>query len=404
MAKNAFFPTNPSHNKAACILASMSPDMVRGIVALCNERGGSLVQDLFASEAANSMGQSRFLAIFSSDYIDDADFEDVWVGFSAICLAQIRKPRMGRDEYEKVLQDAYSLPGNMANTLADKIETRDVLGGADDKRAWYEQFAEGIVENVKRAINWGAEVLHLPWEIDETQEYDIDFLYELKLLGGFIGDLNSRVRLMSSQAAIFANTGLLEMDTEGDVDEDDETLEATVGDVFRVLSMRRLPRTIFGGQANIARAGHAASRAQMRSVISAGGYHNSVTPTGEKVVTQAPTHSPKIKKVIDKILHGKPGPAIIAGAALGLTPVGVMSLVKAIRSRRTPYMGDAYSDIASGHGETIANAWRMGDVDGVLEEVLRVADLDDVTSGDPAMDAAIDQNVLQDNNIRRWRR
>jgi len=119
----------PDLDRAALVLATMSPDMVSDIVRLVNLQGASLSTTLFNPNGiASSQVANRFLGILSKEYISDEDFGNVWAGLSTVFLASIRNPEMGNDNYQKVLETAFSLPSKIAEPIAKKIETYDILG------------------------------------------------------------------------------------------------------------------------------------------------------------------------------------------------------------------------------------------------------------------------------------
>lgn len=392
--KRSFYPGNGSHNKAAVLLASMSPDMVEDIISLVNARGRSVIADIFESQStAASSTNVRYLAIFSNGFIAEEDFEETYLGFATVALASIRKPNYGNDEYQAILSQAYGLPWEIADPLAKKIETYDVLGGVDKTQGYWTQFTDMLGEGVRRTVNWAANVLQLPWENDQDQKYDIDFLYELKLLGQVVSDLNSRARLMTAQAAINSNMGLLQ--TGDPMIGDQESADMMVGDTFKMARLRQLPKMVFGTANPIAKMGAAATAAKAKNVMAQAGY--TVNKNGS-MSTSRPKHG-AMKNAVDKILHAKPSAALLAGGLLGATPVAIKliaDLAKRSRGGQSgDVYGDAYSTINTAFGGNVADAWLHGDVESMLKHIGHDAE-DDISTGDPEMDAAIEAAVMEE--------
>lgn len=391
--KRTIYPGNGRHNKAAVILASMSPDMVEDIISLVNARGRGILGDIFEAQgtAANSTNV-RFLAVFSNSFIAEEDFEDTYLGFATVALSALRKPNYGNDEYQQILSQAYGLPWEIADPLAKKIETYDVLGGADKNQSYWTRFTDMLGEGVRRSVNWAANVLQLPWENDQDQKYDIDFLYEMKLLGQVVADLNSRARLMTAQAAINTNMGVLQ--TGDPMIGDQESADMMVGDTFKMARLRQLPKAVFGTASPIARMGHAATAAKAKNVLSQAGYHVS---KGKLTNTQ-PKH-PAMKHAVDKILNMRPSSALLAGGLLGATPVAIKLIADLAKMRKQGQMGDvdgdAYSTISTAFGDTVADAWLTGDIESVFKHIGDEAN-EDISTGDPELDAAIEASVMQE--------
>lgn len=392
--KRSIYPGNGAHNKAAVLLASMSPDMVEDIISLVNARGRGILGDIFEAQgtAANSTNV-RFLAVFSNAYIAEEDFEETYLGFATVALSALRKPSYGNDEYQQILSQAYGLPWEIADPLAKKIESYDILGGADKNQSYWTQFTDMLGEGVRRSVNWAANVLQMPWENDQDQKYDIDFLYEMKLLGQVVADLNSRARLMTAQAAINTNMGVLQ--TGDPMMGDQESADMMVGDTFKMARLRQLPKMIFGTANPIARMGQAATAAKAKNVLGQAGY----AVTKGKMVNVAPKH-PAMKHAVDKILNMKPSSALLAGGLLGATPVAIKLIADLAKMRKGSQgqgdvYGDAYSTLSTAYGDTVADAWMMGDIEGVMSHIGHEAN-EDVTTGDPEMDSAIEAAVMQE--------
>jgi hypothetical protein len=152
--------------------------MVKDIIEVVNVRGLALLNDI-----ADDDGPPRPLAVFSRDYINDEDFPAVYVGLMITVLASMRTLKSDAEFYESTLMAAFSLPKEIASTIAKQIETYDVLGGtkaAVSGQSWFVKVRRHIEEGIRRTVNFIPKMLDINWYNDETQNYDIDYLYELK--------------------------------------------------------------------------------------------------------------------------------------------------------------------------------------------------------------------------------
>lgn len=384
-----YFPNNPKLNKAATILATMSPDMVEDIVQLVQLRGRAVITDVAAD--INQSGP-RPLAIFSRNYITDEDFSHVFLGFNTVNLASMRTLSSDMDFYERTLMNAFSLPRQIATPIAKTIETYDVLGGvsADDKRAWYTKMSQRIQETIRQSANWATSVLQIPFENDQDQAFDIDYLYELKLLGKAVDDLASRSRLMTAQAAIAQGMGLYKAgDGEtGDVDGDPSfEAEAYIGDVFAPLMGAPMPSSIFGGLAGVAKMGRTSSQARAQRVISDAGLSNCSKESKS-------VKNPALRKAIDKIANIKPGKLALMAGGLGFAPFAIKAIRSIIANNKSSKQtGDVTNDLSEVFGDVFGNAWEIGDVATVLSEIDSLSG-DIETTGDAELDELIIGDVL----------
>lgn len=385
---------NDEANRAAVILSSMSPDMVAQIGRLFAMEGSDSVR---ATLANNSSASTRVapLAIFSREFVNDQDFEDVWRGVMVMLLAKLRTPNMGNDEYESILKQSYSLPAEMTAALAASIETRDLFSQAVKDAPWYSSFKNAISEGVRRALNYVPSLLNLPYEIDQTQDYDIDFLYEMKNLGSIVDDLNSRVSLMSGQALANQRLGVF---ATGDPEIGDiEDIESQIGDALSNVMMRQVPPSIFGNTGKIAALGLKASTSKL----------NELKDTAKD--DSAPAKKIVAAKIIDKITSMSPGKAILIGSGLGLGAALISSLFK--KKESGDVESELYGDIAEEYGPNVADAWLAGDIDEIVREGIEDASYQE-TTGDPDLDEAIFGDVIENEGedeseaggiLSRWR-
>ena len=385
--------SNSRHDKAAFILASYAPDTIEDIVSLVLARGSALVNDL-----AGSDGPPRPNAIFSRRYINDMDFKSMYTGALTVQLANLRTVQNDQDFYETTLVDAFGIPKTMAAALAKKIETYDILGGLpeDDKRAWYTKLSDRIQETIRTSANWIPSVLQLGIENDQDQKYDIDRLYEYKLLGEAVDDLNSRARLMTAQSMIAQTMGLFRTavkskEESGDIEDGDVDLgyQEVIGDAFRPLMGAPVPFSLFGGLGSLANIGKAASTAQAQAVVEDAGH--SRDPQKHDLVK-----NPGLRRALDKALNMNPGKLALLAGGVAFAPAAVKAIKALIKGAKgSKAMGDILGDVADKFGEDVAGSMAIGDVMGVLEGISDLSG-DIETTGDPSLDEAIIGDVLDE--------
>lgn len=381
---NKIYPNRPELDRAAWILATMSPDMVDDIIQLVNDRQGSLKNDLFGKDAIPSeTALIRYNSILSRDYISDLDFPEVLLGLSAAFAAELRKPNFSTDRYSAILQNAFSIPASMAESMASRIDTQDPITDADKNEPWYAELKNSIVEGVRKALNYGAGLLNLDWEIDQNQDYDLDFLYEMKLLGRQVTELNSRARLMNAQAMLRASSGY--MATKGDPLGDPSSAE--LGDALQPFMLKRMPTQFFGGASKIVKLGTAASKMNLKNQLDQAGLDATLKPT-----THTP-RDPEKRNLLNGIANLEPGKAIMMGAGLGLTPALIRGLMKVI-SGQGLMNGDPTSSeaIREVYGDVAADMAVNGNLEPLID--LIIADSNrDYSTGDPRLDADIDKEI-----------
>lgn len=385
--------SNPRHDKAAFILASYAPDTIEDIVNLVLSRGSALVNDL-----AGADGPPRPNAIFSRRFINDLDFKAMYTGALTVQLASLRTVQNDQDFYETALIDAFGIPKQMASVLAKKIETYDILGGLpeEDKRAWYSKMSDRIQETIRQSANWIPSVLQLGIENDQDQKYDIDRLYEFKLLGEAVDDLNSRSRLMTAQAMIAQTMGLFrtavaKKEESGDIEEGDVDLgyQEVIGDVFRPLMGAPVPLSLMGGFASLANMGKAASTAQAQAAVEDAGL--SQAPAKKDVVK-----NPALRAALTKAMNLSPGKLAMLAGGVAFAPAAVKAIKMLVKGAKgAQAMGDILGDVADKFGEEVAGAMAIGDVMGVLEGINDLSG-DIETTGDPGLDEAIIGDVLDE--------
>jgi hypothetical protein len=360
----------------------MANDQIESIVSLVGARGRSVVSDI----ANVSTSIPKYNAVLSAEYITNIDdAHEVAAGLGTLIISDLRKGgTRSAEDYKGILQTAYSLPEGLAEKLADKIETEDVIGGPDT--GMMESLANGIRSSVEKILNWGSKVLETGWYIDPTQEYDIDFLYEMKLLGGAVEKMNSRIGLMEGQAKLQQGFGLFQT---GDVDglNDGEFLDRSLGNVMGRMQLKNLPPTVMGDVMPLAKLGASITNKEASAAVNTAG-----AGKAGKVKNSG------VKRALDGLLSMNPTKAALLGLATG-GAIPIAGMVKdALQARSGRRAGDVdeddmygepYGVVADDYGDNAASAWLTGDVQGLMQAIADEAD-DSSTSGDPDEDEAIE--------------
>lgn len=379
-----YISNNTRLNKAAMLLASMSPDMVEDIVNLVVSRGRSVVDIVSASD-----GPPRPLAVLSREFISDEDFPPLLYGLNTMILSSMRELKSDAQSYEKILTQAYALPTEIAGPLSKQIETYDVVGGHEGQN-WLDKVGAHVGEGTRRVINWLPEFMKLPlWYNDQDQRYDVDFLYELKKLGNVCDDLQSRVRLMKGQAGIANSMGLFTSsalkakgDIYGDIYGDpSDVASLELHDSMRPLMGGLLPLSLFGGLKDVFKKGAFDSSSKLGSLLAKAGVQ---LPGQDK----APAADPAYRSALTSALNGQDPATLLAAAQDTLN--AAKAVFNSIReSRTTPGTGDAYEMVGDCYGEPVANAWMQGNIPAMIYHVIQAASDTTHNVGDPELAEAI---------------
>lgn len=378
--------SNARMNKAALILASMSPDMVADIIDLVNSRGRSLTTELSAEN-----GPVRPYAIFSREYINDDDFPEVFLGMTTIFLSTMRKLKSDNDFYETVLRQAFYLPASMAAAAAKKIETLDIIGGSQgaiDNQKWYGLIGARFQEAVRRTVNFVPSALGINWENDQNQKYDIDFLYEVKQLGKVVDDLQSRANLMRGQAQVSAELGIFNATSGiyGDVlDQVDpaDKWEIAIGDLMEN-EMGFLPLDLLGGLKKLFKRGKDQHDSNVKQVAEKAG------------LTGRGSSDPDAREAAQRVLSGNPG-RLMEHMSTSQQRTALENAIAVMQSVHDGInTGDVFEKMADDYGDVVANEWRSGNIPGMMSNVIEMAGDAFETTGDPELDEAIIGDVLGD--------
>lgn len=401
-----FYPSNDKHNKAAIILSTMAPDMVEDIIDLILTKGRTVLSVVDAEDD----GFPAPMAMFSRVYIPDADFPYVYLGWLTCQIADLKKLKGANDYYEQVLQDAFGIDDVMAAALAKKIETRDLIGGANSK--WYQSFGTKVGQLFKDAGNWVTSVLNIPWEIDQTQKYDIDYLFELANLGKAVDELASRARLMTSQAMIAKGLGLFNADSgslytttttstaKGDIegldfgDPSNNAAYDVANAIKPLVGFPALPPTLYRGFWPVAQLGTTVSTVRVHQQMKDAGLTSN--KDGKTTFDTAKTDKPHHAALLSKLSAMDPRTlALVAGLAT-FTPITAAAVVKSIRNRkRSQALGDVTDAVRDAYGDVVADAYDAGDISGVIAGIHDLA-AESHTTGDPEIDEQIIGDVLDD--------
>lgn len=382
------FPENEQAERALLILATFSPDMIEGVATLFSMRSPAQVREMVGRIASDGSGRASPNAVFSVQFMPTFDdFYYCLMGLNAIMLNTFKGLKMGNDDYQKILETAYALPSPIADELAKKIDSFDDFSDAarNAKAAWYQKIWPATKEYSRRVSNWGAGMLNLPYEIDQRQDYDIDFLYEIKSLGKVVEDLNGRLRLMGSQARLIASMSLSwAQRATGDIETGDPMAAAALAHQLHPVAGVGLPKMLYGGQRHIAELGNRQAFANAQAlynlradqgavgdmadegdIFSDGAYGDTI-PLGAAIQMIARREGP-FRSVIEQILDNQQ------------------------KQQNTQAIGDAVRYCV---GDLAADAMESGDIETFMGELLDTAETD--TSGDVAEDEQIMGDVAEE--------
>lgn len=369
------FTGNPRDQKAKMILASMSPDMVADIIQLSNAQGSGLVDELFGEVA----GPPKPLGIMSRDYVSDRDFQRVWMGLCTIFIATLKNITGGVDYYTKILQSTFDLPSEAAAAVARQINVNSVLAGLTTSQK--QDYFNKILQQVDTHLG----VFEGPNTImkrigQQLESANLDFLYEMGLLGDKAADFMSMVRLTKGQSLIHAATKLLPgvgdpSDEFGDVTtDDDEAATLGVVDAAKPLIGNVLPQKVMGGFHIPAFIGNAASKLKLNKILSA--------------------ISPGSKEAVKSALNGD-GNNLVAAADNANVSIDELKGFVSVCNRlfASGSKGDPFSHIKAAYGDVVAREYSKGNIPGMYKELVELAGDVYEPTGDPDDEEMIAQLV-----------
>lgn len=352
---------NPRHNRAANVLAFTSPGLIQDIADLLSVHGTSVPKTIFSR---TDLGISP-LAILDDTYVDDRDVDNLATGLATICVAALRSMSGNAETYTKILMQAFSLPEDWAKKLGARIDESSVnfVPSAADK-AGIQSFMDKTMHRIG----------NLAGGLKNIQDYlehlsDIDFLYELSLLGKQVAELTTMQRLMRSKSLIDAAMDVLPSSAHtGDPLAGDGHMLEQYTNIVQPLQGNILPAKVLGGAGKLSLLGQLAGVLGLKKWASSIS-HSGDSKDGINVARRAETgpngslvsYLAQIGLTSDQLGKVK---EIIAGAAAGsMTSQGDLQAV-----------GDLYGDI-------VADLVRTGDLPGA---VAHIRDIADAADGDPA--------------------
>jgi len=380
---------DPGMEKARMFATALPQDLLEDLVRTIQWRGSAFIDDVYGRPQAGDAPQA--LAFLSRRVIKDEYFPSVFRGWVTIVISELRKPSWGNDDYEKILTSAYSLPSAMAAGIVRNIETQDVVSLTDpDGTIAWSNIGDRIIDTARRAVNWVGSILQLDWEIDQSQEFDVDVLYEWSKLGDAVYSLEKRASLMRGQALLQA--GLTSMQGAGDIEEGDPDFE--VGSILGVLSLRNLPKMFNLGKSE--KLGRQANIKRLQQLLNRAGY--SVTAEG-KLVSSGIVHDQGLRSTFENLFSGRPSKNLIAGAAAVTHPRLLSRIFKGLKSGEES--GDiklpeeVIQNVQDEYGDNITEAWLGGDIDSIVAHALSES-AGDIDMGDPSVETAIMESVAGD--------
>jgi len=351
-------------------LALFDENTVRDIIALVNYRGTGLLDDIYRN--STEADPPHILGVMGSDFCKAQDVPGVLLGLSTVIMASLRKPKMGPDEYADILATAFGLPTLLARGYANQIESYDsiIADANQDQKAEFsehlQQYVNVLEEGARRIVNGLSNALGLSTVLnwDQTQDYDVDFLDELYNLGEIVVKLNRRARLMSGQSLIMAQMQLFQT---GDIEEEGDPLAEMVGDIVAAAGARALPASLTGNFRDTMLKARRASLGMGQSLFSHAGI--GVNPATKQLTTTPTTQAGgRLRTLLSKVLTKNPVVATILGASKLLS--GAKKKLLSSSKSSDSGVGDVvslYGDIAEGYGEPLADAWLIGDVEGIVD-------------------------------------
>lgn len=258
-------PSNARMAAAKSKLAMFGRESVMDIVALVNFRGVGIISDIFDSETSSP---PRPFFVLEPSITPPEDQEMLISGLMTILMGYIRQPQLDTTAYKNILMNAYSLPEAWAQSIAEGIDTKDVLRPVSSESGLVDK-ALSALENRLDAFrdSWnsvlkagGLDDSFLFW--NQSQGYDRDMLYEIFSLGEQVQKMQRRGRLMVAQSKAMAGGAFLTGDVSGygigDVQLADQAMgdpdfsnKVVIGDAIRALSLSKVPRTAMGDMAGL---------------------------------------------------------------------------------------------------------------------------------------------------------
>lgn len=381
---------DPGAEKTRAFLALLPQDLTEDIIRTIQWRGTALVDDIYGRSVGSD--PPRSLSFLSRAFIKDEYFKSIILGWGTIVLAELRKPSWNNDDYERILKDAYSLPDAMAAGIVRNIETQDVVSLTDpDGTIAWSNIGSRIVDTARRTVNWLGQILQTDWELDQTNAFDTDVLYEWSRLGDAVYALEKRTSLMKGQAMI--QTSMQTFQT-GDVEDGDPEFE--VGSILGLLSLRNLPK-MFKGGSRVQEMGMKSNLKRLQNLLARAGY--SVDING-KLHSSGMIQDQRLRSTFENLFSGRPSRNLIEGAASVHAPGLLTRMLKRSKgdlenSGDVRLPSEVISNVANEYGDNIVESWLSGDLDSIVAHALAEGS-GDLDMGDPDMETRIMESVSGD--------
>lgn len=358
----------------------MSPDMVEAIISFLGQNGSTAISVANATD-----GPPKPLALGSSDFIHDDDFPEFWSGLMLMFLAAYRRPQ-DQDFYEGILINGLGAPEPMARAMAAQIETWDPIGRktVDGKSVgtvkWIWRKAQ---EYGRELVNYVPKLLGINWENDQKQDFDLDRLYEIKLLGRAANELATRTRLMKGQERMLTSMGLAPTGdvTSNPVDQAEIELISTA----KPLMGAPLPLKLFGALRNFVKQAQQINLDALESKSKEAGFHGG-SQGANPITAQAAQR-----------LINSDNASVVPAVMSADTSEAMGDILQAQRTRSVSGLtGDVLGEIAEAYGDVVAGLVEAGDLESAYGEIANLAGEGYESTGDPNLDTALATEALDE--------
>lgn len=370
-------------------LALFDRNTLADIIALVNYRGSGLINDIHSNP--NDFDPPHIFGILDPTIVAYRDQQEVLLGMATVMLSGLREQRLSQQDYQRVLQKAFSIPAPLAFKYAQKIETPDTIMVDTDQsgsnewteylayvRNWADSFVGTVVN---KALSLTGLDTYFNW--DKNQSNDVDAMFEFAQLGETVAELGKRGRLVQSYATVNRNFGSI---MAGDAETDAYTADSlAIGDAISCLNNKQLPGTLLGKWGDVEKAGKHAAAKFIKDKANDAGYsvHN-----GEIMQGEPKPKGQHLPNVIESLLNSSPNKLILLGLIGGLGVPVAVNMIKKLTALNARPSGDA--DVRDLYGDVIADALQDGDVDGAVAEYLRAGESDFLAEEGITGDAADD--------------
>lgn len=344
-------------NAARAKLAMFGRESVMDIVALIELRGVGVVSDIFDSESG--VNPPRPFFVLEPSITPPEDQEVLITGLMTILMGYIRQPQLDTSSYKSLLMNAFSLPESWAQSIAEKIDTKDVLRPVTAE--------SGIVDKALSAIENRLDAFRDSWNAllksgglddsflfwNQSQAYDRDMLYEIYSFGTEVINMQRRGRLMVAQSKAMAGGSFMSGDPDavafGDIQLNDQVTgdpdfsdKVSIGDAVRALSLNSVPKAALGDMAGIVSQANKHHVKQIRKLAS----RSNVDVDAPNFSGPAPIGQGDIASTLIAALTGNTAKLLKSGGAattkLGLFGAGDISIGDGLAAAISEHGGDDF--------------------------------------------------------------